>query len=140
MPICLPVGCQASCVSDRLSICLSVCLSIGLPLCFPIKSVCPSNGQTSLPSLKSPAVCLHDLLSVSLSVYPLISQAGCPSAFQFLFVFSSVYLSVGQSYLPICLPVHLPCYIPCPHFSPCVQVGSLITKDHLSALIRSGCP
>lgn len=113
----LPVGCQASCGSEWLSICLSVCLSVGLPLCFPIKSVCPPNGQTGLPSLSPPVVRHHNCLSVCLSGdYSLIGQLAAHLSFSLSVCFP---LSTWQSVSPAFPSVCLACYSPPPFLPAC---------------------
>lgn len=113
----LPVGCQASCGSDWLSICLSVCLSVGLPLCFPIKSVCPPNGQTGLPSLSPPVVRHHNCLSVCLSVnYSLIGQLAAHLSLSLSVCFTlSTWRSVSPAFPSVCLA----CYSPPPFLPAC---------------------
>lgn len=96
---------------------MSVSLSAGLPLCFPIKSIwLPITQATGSLSLQP---------SVNLPVYPVIAQAGRLSGFQCVRVFSSV----SPAFLSVRLSIHH--VIPHPHFSPRVELGSLITQDHL---------
>lgn len=104
--------------------CPSGChLSVGLPLCFPMKSICLCfQWSCRLPIPQ--ATCSLSSQPLSVSLFILIAQAACPSVVQFP-------LAAGQSCLPICLPVPPPCEST-PHFSPCVELGSLITKDHVS--------
>ena len=92
-PVSLPVSCQAPCGLDW----LSVCLSVGLLFCFPIKSVCPPNGQIGLLFLSLPAVCHHNCLSVCLlTILLLVSLAVHLS----LSLCVSLCLPGGQSVLP----------------------------------------
>lgn len=88
---------------------MSVSLSAGLPLCFPIKSICLSFQWSDWLPITQATGSLSLQPSVSLSVCPVIAQAGrlfsvCPGVF------------LSQSCLPVCLPVHPPCHSPPPPF------------------------
>ena len=131
-------GCQAACWLSgfswaRLAVHLSVSPSIGLPLCFTTRSICPSSQWPAWP----PVSLLH--LLVCLFLNSLIGQASSPSAFQRL-RFPLIHLPRGHSCLPLCLPFCQP-VLATPSFSPCVEMGSLITKTHLCLpWTRTGWP
>lgn len=89
---------------------MSVSLSAGLLvfLCVSL-CVCPSNGQTDCLAPRPLVVCLYNMLSVCLSIPPLLRLAAC---FQRVDVFSSV----SPAFLSVCLSIHH--VIPHPPFSP----------------------
>lgn len=80
---------------------MSVSLSAGLPLCFPIKSICLSFQWSDRLPITQATGSLSSQPSVSLSVYPVIAQAGRLSGFQCVHVFSSV----SPAFLSVCLSI-----------------------------------
>lgn len=132
VPVCLPVGRQAPRGSGWLSVCLSAYPSVFLSVSPPSLSVRPPSGQTSLPSLSSPywSVCSLTVFLVRPAAHLSFSACAYPL---------STCQGVTPASLSACPSVSL--VLPTPHFSPCVETASLITKIHLRLpWTRAGWP